>query len=344
ELLHEIAKLKEIKKIQKENSLLKEKVGKKQYMLTSKNKEYQGVLALARRAAQSDSSILIYGESGAGKEVVANFIHENSSRKEENFMELNCQALSESILESELFGHEKGSFTGAGKRHIGLFEAADQGTLFLDEIGGISSNLQGKLLKSIENKRIYRMGSTTPIMTDFRLITATNRNLYEDMDNDLFRSDLYYRISTIVLEIPPLRKRPEDIPLFLEHFLEIYQREMKKNITQIEPGVKEILLSYHYPGNIRELKNIVERMVVLSADGEIKEEYLPRDMLRRSEGKTQKLDLSGELSLREYRSKAEKLYIQELIQRHKGDMDKVSAVLGITRRQLLNKLTEYDLK
>ena len=234
ELLHEVSKLEKMKKIQAENQRLRVRMGKNTAMLQTQNQEFQKLLDLAARAAKSDSSILIYGESSCGKEVLASYIYENSRRKGDNFMELNCQALSESLLESELFGHEKGAFTGADRKHIGLFEASGGGTLFLDEIGGISPKLQSKLLKVIENKRVYRLGSTRPIETDFRLITATNRNLWEDMEQDLFRSDLFYRISTIVLEIPPLRKRKEDIPLFIDYFLARYQREMKKTITSVD--------------------------------------------------------------------------------------------------------------
>ena len=200
---------------------------------------------------------MLFGESGSGKEVLATFIHERSNRKDASLLDLNCQALSDSILESELFGHEKGSFTGATQRRMGLFEAASGGTLFLDEIGGVSMNLQAKLLKAIENRTIYRMGSNTPINVDFRLITATNRNLKEDMDNGLFRSDLFYRISTIVIEIPPLRERREDIPLLIEHFIDSYSREMKKDGIKISDDVLEILTGYDYPGNVRELKNTV---------------------------------------------------------------------------------------
>ena len=237
-------------------------------------------MELAERAAQSDSNILILGESGTGKEVLASFIHQKSKRKEANFMELNCQALSESILESELFGHEKGAFTGADRRRIGLFEASNGGTLFLDEIGGVSVNLQAKLLKAIENKQIYRLGSSTPINVDFRLITATNHNLRKDMGDGSFRDDLFYRISTIVLELPPLRERPEDIPLFIQYFFDKYQREMNKRITDMENSVKELLTGYSYPGNVRELKNIIERLVVLSEKGEIREAYLPSDVVK----------------------------------------------------------------
>lgn len=345
EMFMEIRKLKDSRKMRRNNAILKEKVSGK-FMLESKNPKYRQMLELAERAAHSDSNILILGESGAGKEVLASFIHQKSMRKDENFMELNCQALSESILESELFGHEKGAFTGADKRRIGLFEASNDGTLFLDEIGGVSINLQAKLLKAIENKQIYRLGSSTPINVDFRLITATNHNLRQDMADGCFRDDLFYRISTIVLELPPLRERPEDIPLFIEYFFLKYQREMNKKITDIEPRVQELLTGYTYPGNVRELKNIIERLVVLSEKGEIREAYLPSDVVNNQNKavrvQTQEMDYT--VSLKEYRSKVEKEYIVGLLERYPKDMNKVAEILDISRRQLFNKLVEYDLK
>ena len=278
ELLIEIRNIRDKRITDMKNALLREKARNK-YMLESKSPRYRQMLEMAEKAAASESNIMLFGESGSGKEVLATFIHERSNRKDASLLDLNCQALSDSILESELFGHEKGSFTGATQRRMGLFEAASGGTLFLDEIGGVSMNLQAKLLKAIENRTIYRMGSNTPINVDFRLITATNRNLKEDMDNGLFRSDLFYRISTIVIEIPPLRERREDIPLLIEHFIDSYSREMKKDGIKISDDVLEILTGYDYPGNVRELKNIIERCMVLSEHGEIEKGYLPSDML-----------------------------------------------------------------
>ncbi|MGI6737736.1 MAG: sigma-54-dependent transcriptional regulator [Anaerovoracaceae bacterium] len=346
ELLLEVSKVAEIKAIQDENATLRKKVGRQTAMLESRNEKFRKMMTLAQRAAQSESNILILGESGSGKEVLANYIHSQSARSEQSFMELNCQALSESILESELFGHEKGAFTGADQQHIGLFEAADHGTLFLDEIGGVSMNLQGKLLKAIESKTIYRVGSTKPISTDFRLITATNHDLEADMAGETFRSDLFYRLSTIILELPPLRARREDIPLFIDYFLQCYQKEMKKKITDIDDEVRDFLLQYDYPGNIRELRNIIERMVVLSEHGEITADYLPSNALHRRGSRTLGEELTGgrDLTLKEYRSEAERVYIRELLDKFDDDLDQVAATLSITRRQLLNKLNEYGLR
>ena len=345
ELFMEVRKLRDARKMKRDNAILKEKLNGN-FMLESRNKKYRQMMELAERAAQSDSNILILGESGTGKEVLASFIHQKSKRKEANFMELNCQALSESILESELFGHEKGVFTGADRRRIGLFEASNGGTLFLDEIGGVSVNLQAKLLKAIENKQIYRLGSSTPINVDFRLITATNHNLRKDMGDGSFRDDLFYRISTIVLELPPLRERPEDIPLFIQYFFDKYQREMNKRITDVENSVKELLTGYSYPGNVRELKNIIERLVVLSEKGEIREAYLPSDVVKnqRTARQVQSEAMDLTISLKEYRGKVEKAYIASLLERYPKDMNKVAEILDISRRQLFNKLVEYELK
>lgn len=315
-------------------------------MSESRNPKFQEMLDMAGRAAASESNILILGESGSGKEVLARFIHEKSNRSNSGLIDLNCQALADSILESELFGHEKGAFTGAGQKRIGLFEAAHGGTLFLDEIGGISMNLQAKMLKAIENKTIYRMGSVVPIAVDFRLITATNRNLKDDMDKELFRSDLFYRISTIVLEIPPLRERKEDIPLFIDYFIDKYSGEMGKEKIEVSDRVTELLLNYDYPGNVREMKNIIERCMVLSQHGEIKEEYLPSELRAadRQSPAGSMLPTDYTESLREYRSKAEKAYIKELLQRYPDDMNKVAEILSISRRQLFNKLVEFGFK
>ena len=352
ELIFEIKRLSNTKQMQIENALLRKQTYGKGYMLESKDSAFAKVLALAERAAASDSNILIFGESGSGKEVLATYIHNYSKRKAKNFLELNCQALSESILESELFGHERGAFTGAMQKRIGLFEGAQNGTLFLDEIGGITPNLQGKLLKTIENKQIYRLGNNTPIDVDFRLISATNRNLYNDMKDGQFRSDLFYRISTIVLEIPPLRERKEDIPLFIDYFMEKYQNESNKRITSMSKGVENFLLSYTYPGNVRELKNIIERLVVLSENGYVGEDCLPPEVQGSIPGQPSELrinpsrsnDMISEPSLRDLRKELEKEYIERLLGRYPQDLDRVAVILDITRRQLFNKLVEYDLK
>ncbi len=340
ELLREISKLREMLDLKQENLLLKAKMN--QYEAT-KSPLFQSVLATAKKAANSDSNILLLGESGVGKEIIARYIHENSPRADKTFMDLNCHAIAATVLESELFGHEKGSFTGAMTRRIGRIEAADSGTLFLDEIGDIPLSMQAKLLKAIETKRIYRMGSNEEIEVDFRLVSATNKNLAEEIAAERFREDFYYRISTIVIRIPPLRERKEDLPLLIDYFFKKSQNEMKKTINHIEPEVMDALLSYHYPGNIRELKNIIERIVVLSEDGVIQMDSFPAPLPAAGNDVKSMVPLAEEKSLREMRKEAETIYIENILKKYNYDMNKSAEVLGITRRQLLNKITEYGI-
>jgi len=343
ELLREISKLREMLDLKQENLLLKAKMNQYEAMLETKSPLFQSVLATAKKAANSDSNILLLGESGVGKEIIARYIHENSPRADKTFMDLNCHAIAATVLESELFGHEKGSFTGAMTRRIGRIEAADSGTLFLDEIGDIPLSMQAKLLKAIETKRIYRMGSNEEIEVDFRLVSATNKNLAEEIAAERFREDFYYRISTIVIRIPPLRERKEDLPLLIDYFFKKSQNEMKKTINHIEPEVMDALLSYHYPGNIRELKNIIERIVVLSEDGVIQMDSFPAPLPAAGNDVKSMVPLAEEKSLREMRKEAETIYIENILKKYNYDINKSAEVLGITRRQLLNKITEYGI-
>ncbi|MDD2215759.1 MAG: sigma-54 dependent transcriptional regulator [Eubacteriales bacterium] len=343
ELLREISKLHKMLKLKQENQLLKEKVNQYDAMLESESPAFGNMLSIAKKAANSDTNILLLGESGVGKEVIARFVHENSPRIGKTFMDLNCHAIAETVLQSELFGHEKGSFTGAINRRIGRIEAADSGTLFLDEIGDIPLSMQAKLLKAIETKRIYRMGSNEEIEVDFRLVTATNKNLAEEIEVGRFREDFYYRLSTIVINIPPLRERKEDIPLLIDYFFKRSQNEMKKPISKIENSVMDFLMSYHYPGNVRELKNIIERLVVLSEDGIVQQESFPIPTYRKKIERSSAPDLVEEKDLKEIRKETEAIYIEEILKKYNYNMTKTAEVLGITRRQLFNKIAEYGL-
>ena len=345
DLIAEVENIREMRAFQKDTASVSPELPE-EWMLESASPKYRQMLTFAERAAASDANILILGESGSGKEVLASYIHSKSRRRNGKFTELNCQALSESILESELFGHEKGAFTGATRTRVGLFENSQGGTLFLDEIGGVSLNLQAKLLKAIENKIIYRMGSSTPIKVDFQLIAATNHNLKRDIERELFREDLFYRISTIVLELPPLRERAEDIPLFLDHFIRHYSNSSGKTNVEMSHDVRDILTNYRYPGNIRELKNIIERVFVLSEHGEIRKEYLPPELLERKKESPAEEPAPGDglESLKEFRSRAEQSYVEELLVRYPDDLNRVADILCITRRQLYNKLVEFGLR
>lgn len=232
ELIFDIEKVKKIKLLSKENSVLKKEFKKSEFILTSKSPLLKKTIKLAEKAAQTDLNVLILGESGVGKEVIARYIHMCSRRKNEIFMPVNCYSFSDSLLESELYGHEKGSFTGSNSMRVGRFEASHNGTLFLDEIGDIPLSTQIKILRNIDRKEIERIGSNKVIKTDFRLISATNKNLNEAIADKNFREDLYYRISTVIIEIPPLRKRKEDLPILIDYFLHKTQLETKKGLRK----------------------------------------------------------------------------------------------------------------
>lgn len=321
----------EIKRIEKNRQTIQ--VPSSDYLLETKSKSFAKVLNTLERAANSDVNILLLGESGVGKEVVANYIHLLSDRKKEAFIAVNCHAFSENLLESELFGHEKGAFTGADKKRIGRFEAADYGTLFLDEIGDTNPSIQVKLLRALETKSIERLGSNQKIELDFRLIAATNRDIDEMVKTEAFREDLYYRLSTITVEIPPLRERREDIEELVHFFVERSKAEMKKSIKSIDPEVIDYLKNYDFPGNVRELKNIIERLVVLS-DGVLKVEDLPQNL-----SKSQSFD-----SLKSVREYYERNHIENVLMSESYNMTKSAEVLHISRRQLFNLIEKYHIE
>jgi len=341
ELIREIGKLQDMMELKLENQLLKEKVAEADAMLETNSPAFSGMLSIARKAAASGANILILGESGAGKEVIARYIHQNSGRSKSHFMDLNCHAIAETVLESELFGHERGAFTGALNKRIGRIEAADGGTLFLDEIGDMPLPMQAKLLKTIENKKIFRMGGNEEIEVDFRLICATNKDLETEIAEGRFREDFYYRISTITIEIPPLRKRKEDLPMLINYFFKKSQNDMKKPIHTVDGEVMEFLLNYEYPGNVRELKNIIERLVVLSENGVVDRDSLPAPAM--AEKRKAFPEAQRDKELREIRKDAEREYIQDILLKYNYNMTKAAEILGITRRQLFNKIAEYKI-
>lgn len=343
ELMVEIENIIKLKAFDEEENRAKESYGGSDYMLDSNNAEYREVLEISRKAAQSDANILILGESGSGKEVIAEFIHQESKRRSSPFMDINCYALSDSLIESELFGHEKGAFTGAATTRIGRFEAANGGTLFLDEIGDIPLSTQSKLLKAIESKKILRIGRNIPISVDFRLISATNKDLQQEIKEARFREDLFYRLSTIVIEVPPLRKRTEDLDKLIEYFIRKSEAVMGMKIIETEKAVMNFLHRYDYPGNVRELKNIIERLVVLSDNGVIRESGLMKtkglpDM------SSAKDFFDADRPLRDMRSDFEAKYIESLLEKNNHNVGKTAEILGISRRQLFNKISEYGLK
>lgn len=342
ELLDEIENIKKLRAYEDErqNNNCKEV----EYMLDSNNYEYKKVLEIAKKAAQSDANILILGESGAGKEVIAEYIHKESKRRHKPFMDINCYALSDSLIESELFGHEKGSFTGASTTRIGRFEATNGGTLLLDEIGDIPMSTQSKLLKAIETKKILRVGRNDPITVDFRLISATNKDLQMEIKEGHFREDLFYRLSTIIIEIPPLRERKEDLEKLIDFFIKKSAAVMNITIKEVDKDVLDFLTHYNYPGNVRELKNIIERLVVLSENGFIRTSGLMSTKISIPSSENVNDFFGVDKPLRDIRSDFESKYIEMLLEKNNHNIAKTAEILGISRRQLFNKISEYGLK
>ncbi len=287
------------------------------------------------RVAPSQANVLVLGESGTGKELIAKSIHEKSNRRNRPFIAVNCGALREALLESELFGHEKGSFTGAYTKKIGLAEAANGGTLFLDEIGEIPMAIQAKLLRFLQEGEIFRVGGKDPIKVDLRIICATNRELDREVEKGNFREDLYYRINTIVLAAPPLRRRKEDIPALIQHFLS-GGRSFVNASKNIDEEAMSVMLKYDWPGNIRELQNACERLQVLSEGHTIMLNDLP-DSIRNPIKKEEALAFSPEVKLHDL----EKRYIISALGFYGGNKTQAAQGLGITIKTLYNKLHEY---
>lgn len=338
--------LREIEKVKKECESTKkvEKINNK-FLLDTKNYNFRKILRIAKKAASADVNVLITGESGTGKEVMARFIYENSKRKNEKFVPVNCQAFSSGLLESELFGHEKGSFTGAFNKRIGRFEEAHGGTLFLDEVGDIDLNTQVKLLRVLENRTIEKIGSNKPIDVDFRLICATNKDFYEAIENKEFREDLFYRINTISIHLPSLKERKEDLPMLIDFFLKKSSAKYNKKIIKVEDDVINHLLNYEYKGNIRELKNILDRLVVLSENGIIRKEYVSANVQPNIEPDCGNfIKLEDIKPLKEIKQEAEANYIKKVLERFNGNITKSAEYLEISRRQLFNKIVEYNVK
>ncbi|MBP2649727.1 MAG: atoC 3 [Firmicutes bacterium] len=298
------------------------------------------------KIADSNASVLITGESGTGKELIANIIHYNSKRKGGPFIKINCGALSESLLESELFGHEKGAFTGAIVRRSGRFEQANQGTLFLDEIGEISPNLQVKLLRVLQEREFERVGGNETIKTDIRVIAATNRSLEEMVSAGEFRQDLYYRLNVVCLLAPPLRERREDIELLADYFLRKFADENYKDIMGFDPEVLKLLEQYDWPGNVRELSNVVERAVIMGTGSIVFTEDLP-DNVKKVKSLTDVASIDNKTegqTLKEKIKKVECSLIKEALERNQGNRMKTAQELGMSRRSILYKIQEYELE
>jgi len=298
--------------------------------IIAKSHKMLKIFELIKTVAPTSATLLITGKTGTGKEVVARAIHHQSQRRTKPFIVTSCAALPESLLESELFGHEKGSFTGAVERKKGKFEAGDKGTLFLDEIGEINANTQIHLLRALEEKKITRVGGNEEIDVDVRVIAATNRNLKTLVEQGKFREDLYYRLNVVTIDLPPLMDRREDILPLAEHFLKKYAEENKNRIKNFSPEVIEFMLNYPWPGNVRELENMIERGVILSKNNAITLAELPQDIIHPTpaEGKTIEAVMRN--------------HIINVLEETKGNISKAARILGVRRMTLYNKLKKYN--
>jgi len=301
--------------------------------IIGKSKQMQAVFELIRRVAHVRSTVLVMGRSGTGKELVAKAIHYNGARKDKPFVAINCAAIPEMLLESELFGHVKGAFTGATGSKPGLFEEADGGTLLLDEIGELPPAMQAKLLRTLQERTIRRVGATRSVEVDVRLIAATNQPLDERVRNGVFRKDLFYRLNVISIELPPLIKHPEDIPLLAQHFLEKYAGEHGRRVPELSAEALKVLLNYEWPGNVRELENTIERALALNISGVIRPEDLPA-MQHLDAAHLLRSGNADNMSLRELEDR----YILEVLERTRGNQVKAAQILGIDRKTLYRKL------
>ncbi|HDP99437.1 MAG TPA: sigma-54-dependent Fis family transcriptional regulator [bacterium] len=345
-LLERIQERKELARISEENIYLRDELEQQfNYSeIIGNTKAMQNVYRTMQKVAETDSSVLIYGESGTGKELVARAIHKLSPRKNKPFIRINCGALADSLLESELFGHEKGAFTGAVKRKQGRFELAHLGSIFLDEIGDVSPNMQLKLLRVLQEKEFERVGSEETIQVDVRILAATNKNLSDLIQQGKFREDLFYRLHIIPIYLPPLRERKQDIPLLVNHFIKKLTTAMNKPAKQITEAAMKRLTSYHWPGNVRELENLLERMIVLSDQDVIDvwdlpilqmaagSEMLPNDLLDRFH-----LDLNAMLAA------VEKQLIEKAMNETAGNKSQAAKLLGIQTSLLYYKLDKHKI-
>jgi two-component system response regulator AtoC len=308
--------------------------------IIGKSKKIKETFALIEKVSQNDATILISGESGTGKDLIARAIHFKSPRKQKPFIPINCASIPENLLESELFGYEKGAFTVAVNQRLGMFELADEGTLFLDEISGLRLDLQAKLLRVLEGKEIRRLGGAKIIKIDVRLISATNIDLKRAVQEGKFRQDLYYRLNVVPVYLAPLRERKEDIALLIEHFLKKFNQGFRRAISGLSKEAMEYMVNYDWPGNVRELKNVVERLVVLSNDGLITPGDLPFDIFIKG-GLIKGFDAEG--GLREASRDFQKQYIEAVLARTGGNKVRAAKILRIHRNALLNKIKSLGL-
>lgn len=341
-----VAKALEKKRLQEENILLRKELKEKHSFGTviGKSKKIKQIYSMIEKIAGTDSTILVTGESGTGKELAARAIHSLSPRQENQFVSINCGALPENLLESELFGHVEGAFTGAVADKLGMFEVAQRGTLFLDEVGEMAPWTQVKLLRTLQDKKIRRVGGTEEATIDVRIIAATNQDLKKKIAEGKFREDLFYRLNVISFEMPPLRERKEDVPLFVNHFLKKYSMEIGKSMKRIAPDVMKLFESYPWPGNIRELENVIERTVAIEDRETITLDSLPDELLIARKREETDLLFQKNFCLTSFLDEAAQSYIKQARLLSGGNLKKTASLLGISYRNLRYLIDKYKLR
>ncbi|MEP7310077.1 MAG: sigma-54 dependent transcriptional regulator [Acidobacteriota bacterium] len=336
------------RRLRDENRTLKKAV-EIRHQMVGDSRALKQVMAAVARAAPTNATVLIQGESGVGKELVARTIHRNSLRSRERFVQVNCAAIPEELIESELFGHEKGSFTGATEKQIGKFEQADRGTIFLDEVGDMSAKTQAKVLRVLQEGEVERLGSARTIKVEVRVIAATNKNLEEQIEKGLFREDLYFRLAVIPIHVPSLRERPEDVPILVRHYMDYFARENNVRPRRITPAALDALQRYRWKGNIRELRNTVERLMIMSAGETIDVADLPESVrMPQSAGPAwSKSSSEGETvkagTLREFKDTTERAYLVGKLRENAWNISKTAETIDTPRSNLYKKLEQYQI-
>jgi two-component system response regulator AtoC len=344
EIVLALRKAEEREALRRENRALKEQIQKDSQFesILAKSREMLDIFRTISKIADFKTTVLVTGESGTGKELVARAIHARSSRKNAPFVAINCGAIPENLLESELFGHRKGAFTDANADRRGLFEEATGGTLFLDEIGELPLNLQVKLLRALQDETIRRLGDTKDVKVDVRIITATHRDLGADVKAGRFREDLFYRINVLAIHVPPLRSRRDDVNLLIDHFITRNNLRLGTNIRGVSTEGRKVLLEYGWPGNVRELENTIERAMVL-ADGEVLQVGDLPERIREALDPVQVHLASGELSVKKTTAAIEQILIRRALQKTKGNRTRAADLLEISHRALLYKIKDYKI-
>lgn len=344
DILHRIRKLLSHRDLSLENSLLRQELNRTYDFdqIIGQSQSMKNVFQIIRTVAESDGTVLITGKSGTGKELVARALHYNSRRRSKRFVAINCGAIVETLFESELFGHKKGSFTGATTDKEGLFKVADGGSVFLDEVSEIPLHLQVKLLRAIEQKEVIPVGYTDPLTVDVRIIAATNRDLRQEVENGKFREDLFYRLNVVEIDLPSLSERKEDIPLLCQHFLEVHRQHMGRPIQGISNEAMSALMQYQWKGEVRELENVLERAVIFCDKEFIGLEHLP-DYFRQMVSQFSSVPAGGHQTLRDAVKAFERTYIEQVLTQHDRNKEATAQALGVSLSSLYRKMEELEI-